>query len=69
MPSTEAIASRPRTLKELCAAYRLSPKTMRRHLRVAGIAPRMRQGRGYYYTIRELQTLVEAIGDPAAAQF
>lgn len=61
---TEKVAIRPRTLKELCAIYQLSPKTMRRHIRIAGIPPRLAQGRGYYYSVRELQTLVEAIGEP-----
>lgn len=56
------IASRPRTLKELAALYGISPRALRRQLRIAGITRPV--GSGYYYTIRELQAIAQAIGQP-----
>lgn len=57
----ERVAARPRTLKELCAIYQVSASVMRRQIAIAGLG---RRRGGYYYTIRELQAIVEAIGEP-----
>lgn len=57
--TTQELLSRPRTFKELCQHYRLSPKTLRKLLVEAGL-PANKKGTGrYYYTISELQRFRE----------
>lgn len=63
MNSQEPLDARPRTMKEICAYYGLSYKTMRNMLINAGYAALVvKKGTGaYYYTIFELQQIMRAI--------
>ena len=55
--TTQELLSRPRTFKELCQHYSLSPNTLRKLLIEAGL-PAQKKGSGrYYYTIPELERL------------
>lgn len=55
--TTQELLSRPRTFKELCHHYSLSPNTLRKMLAEVGL-PAQKKGSGrYYYTIPELETL------------
>jgi hypothetical protein len=55
----QELLAKPRTFKEICQHYTLSPKTMRKLLVEAGL-PASKKGSGrYYYTIPELKRLFE----------
>ena len=66
MNTPEPLAARPRTMKELCAHYRVSYRTMRKLMQRAGLAHLLgRRGSGiYYYQISELIQIEAAFSRP-----
>lgn len=64
-PRLENLTDRPRTLKEVAAFYGVSVYVVRGWLRTYGLtdcANRRATGRGYYFTIAELQQIAEVLG-------
>ena len=57
--TTQELLSRPRTFKELCQHFLLSPKTLRKLLAEAGLPARKKGSGRYYYQIPELKSLLE----------
>lgn len=57
--TTQELLSRPRTFKELCQYFVLSPKTLRKLLSEAGLPARKKGSGRYYYSISELKKLCE----------
>ena len=50
MNTPEPLTARPRTMKELCAHYRVPYRTMRKFMQRAGLAHLLgRRGSGIYY--------------------
>ena len=66
MNTPEPLTARPRTMKELCAHYRVSYRTMRKLMQRAGLAHlQCRRGRGmYYFQISELAQIEAAFSQP-----
>ena len=66
MNAPEPLTARPRTMKELCAHYRVSYRTMRKLMQRAGLAHLLgRRGSGiYYYQISELIQIEAAFSRP-----
>lgn len=66
MNTPEPLAARPRTMKEICAHYGLSYRTMRKLMQRAGVAHMAaRRGSGtYYYQISELIQIEAAFSQP-----
>ena len=66
MNTPEPLAARPRTMKELCAHYRVSYRTMRKLMQRTGLAHLLgRRGSGiYYYQISELIQIEAAFSQP-----
>lgn len=66
MNTPEPLTARPRTMKELCAHYRVSYRTMRKLMQRAGLAHLLgRRGSGtYYYQISELIQIEAAFSQP-----
>ena len=66
MNTHEPLTARPRTMKELCAHYRVSYRTMRKLMQRAGLAHLLgRRGSGiYYYQISELIQIEAAFSQP-----
>ena len=65
MPDTERLDSKPRTLKELAAAYSVSQRTMRKWLRLNPQTRLLYQFRsGYYFTILDVRCIIRALGEP-----
>lgn len=67
MKEGERLTDRPRMMKEIAAAYGVDARTVRQWLTAKGLrALCSKKGRnaGYYYTIKELEQIVEAIGEP-----
>lgn len=58
----EPLTARPRTMKEVCAHYRVSYRTMRKLMQRAGLAHLLqRRGKGmYYFQISELSQIEAA---------
>ena len=58
----EPLTARPRTMKEVCAHYRVSYRTMCKLMQRAGLAHLLRRrGRGmYYFQISELAQIEAA---------
>ncbi len=58
----EPLTARPRTMKEICAHYRVSYRTMRKLMQRAGLAHLLgRRGTGlYFYQISELRQIEAA---------
>lgn len=63
---SEPLDARPRTMKEICAYYRVSYRTMRKLMARAGLAHLLgRRGRGmYYFQISELLQIKQAFSQP-----
>ena len=63
---SEPLDARPRTMKEICAYYRVSYRTMRKLMARAGLAHLLgRRGRGmYYFQISELTQIEAAFSQP-----
>ena len=57
--TTQELLSRPRTFKELCQHFVLSPKTLRKLMSEAGLPARKKGSGRYYYSIPELKKLCE----------
>ena len=65
MPDTERLDSKPRTLKELAAAYSVSQRTMRKWLRLNPQTRLLYQFRGgYYFTILDVRCIIRALVEP-----
>ena len=64
--NTEPLTARPRTMKEICAHYRVSYRTMRKLMQRARLAHLLcRRGRGmYYFQISELAQIEAAFSQP-----
>ena len=64
--NTESLTARPRTMKEICAHYRVSYRTMRKLMQRARLAHLLcRRGRGmYYFQISELAQIEAAFSQP-----
>ena len=64
--NTEPLTARPRTMKEVCAHYRVSYRTMCKLMQRAGLAHLLcRRGRGmYYFQISELAQIEAAFSRP-----
>lgn len=62
----EPLTARPRTMKEVCAHYRVSYRTMCKLMQRAGLAHLLRRrGRGmYYFQISELAQIETAFSQP-----
>ena len=62
----EPLTARPRTMKEVCAHYRVSYRTMCKLMQRAGLAHLLRRrGRGmYYFQISELSQIEAAFSLP-----
>ncbi len=62
----EPLTARPRTMKEVCAHYRVSYRTMRKLMQRAGLARLLhRRGKGmYYFQISELTQIEAAFSQP-----
>lgn len=62
----EPLTARPRTMKEVCAHYRVSYRTMCKLMQRAGLAHLLcRRGRGmYYFQISELAQIEAAFSLP-----
>ncbi|MBR3986393.1 MAG: hypothetical protein IKK04_04505 [Bacteroidales bacterium] len=63
---SEPLDARPRTMKEICAYYGVSYRTMRKLMARAGLAHLLgRRGRGmYYFQISELTQIEAAFSHP-----
>lgn len=59
--NTEPLDARPRTMKDICAYYGVSYRTMKKMLAAVGLSPLSRKkGSGlYYYNIGELRQIAE----------
>ena len=65
MPAAERLDSKPRTIKELAAAYSVSQRTMRKWLRRHPQTALIYQFRGgYYFTILDVRRIMQALGEP-----
>ncbi len=64
MNTIESLTARPRTLKELAAAYGVSTKTMRKWIVACPAIAFTKPLTGYYYSILQVQQIVEALGEP-----
>ena len=68
--NTEPLTARPRTMKEICAHYRVSYRTMCKLMQRAGLSHLLgRRGTGlYFYQISELRQ-IEAAFSQAELEF
>lgn len=63
---SEPLDARPRTMKEICAYYRVSYRTMKKLMARAGLAHMVsHRGSGtYFYQISELRIIEHAFAQP-----
>lgn len=65
MPNQHSLSSKPRTMKELAAAYSVSVGTFRGWLlRHPETRLLLLFRTGYYFTPRDVRRIVEAFGEP-----
>lgn len=60
----EPLTARPRTMKELCNYYGVSRHTIKGWLERSPKIDFETPESGYYYTIKQLRQIVDAIGEP-----
>lgn len=65
--NAEELNNKPRTLKELSAAYDLTPYTMRSWLRFYHRQQKLsfdKPAIGYYYSIKQIEEIISVMGSP-----